>query len=102
MCPITQAVARMNRLSLNVPSEVQWQLARAVRERREARGWSRRQLSERSTVPEATIKKFELTGPIALHQFILLWHCVEGLERLEALAEPPERAPRSIDEVLGR
>ena len=59
-------------------------------------------LAERSTVPEPTIKKFETTGQISLRQFILLWQCVDELERLAGLCEPAEVAPRSIAEVLGR
>ncbi|MGB3917995.1 XRE family transcriptional regulator [Thiothrix litoralis] len=92
----------MNRLSLVTATDVQQQLADAVRERRKRMKLSRRLLAERSTVPEATIKKFETSGQISLRQFILLWQCVDQLERLAALGKPVAASPRSIEEVLGQ
>ncbi|WP_425531571.1 hypothetical protein [Chromohalobacter nigrandesensis] len=51
-------------------------------------------------MPAPTIKKFETTGQISLRQFLLLWQCVDRLERVAALSETPTQTPRSIDEVL--
>lgn len=90
----------MNRLSLLTATDVQQQLAQAIKERRRQMKLSRRLLAERSTVPEATIKKFETRGQISLRQFLLLWQCVDQLERLASVSKPPEQRPRSIEEVL--
>lgn len=90
----------MDILSLLTPSEVQHNLAQAVRIKRKAAKLSRDVLAERSTVPAATIKKFESTGQISLRQFILLWQCLDSLDRLNQLTIPSPAVPQSIEEVL--
>jgi transcriptional regulator with XRE-family HTH domain len=83
-------------------NDVQVALADYVRQRRKDLKWSRAALAERSTVPAPTIKKFETTGQISLRQFLLLWQCVDDLQRLYRLTEAPahQSLPRTIDEVL--
>ena len=90
----------MTRLSLVSPADVQEQLSAAIKRQRKALKLSREALAKTSTVPASTIKRFETTGQISLRQFILLWQCVDELERLAALGKAQEPAPRSIDEVL--
>ena len=90
----------MDRLSLLTPADVQHRFATAVRRSRRERMLSRQALARISTVPASTIKRFETTGQISLRQFLLLWQCVDRLERLAELCEPPPRMPTSIDEVL--
>ena len=87
-------------LSLHSVPEVQMLLAQRVRARRRALSWSRRELAERSSVPESTIKKFETTGQISLRQFLLLWMCVDQLESIVAATKDVKPAPRSIEDVL--
>jgi len=60
-------------------------------------------LAERSCVPAATIKKFELTGHISFRQLLLLWQTLDSLERLYQLTQPSvddRSVPSSIDDVL--
>ncbi len=90
----------MSLLSLLTPSDLQSQLADAVRSRRKARKWSRQTLAERSSVPAPTIRKFETTGQISLRQFILLWQCVDKLETLAEVVREKDKIPSSIEEVL--
>ena len=90
----------MELLSLLTPADVQQQLAESIRSKRKQKKWSRQTLSDRSTVPVSTIKKFETTGQISLRQFILLWQCVDSLDALAALSKEIESMPASIDEVL--
>ncbi len=92
--------ATVSLLSLLSPTDVQQQLALFIRQKRKQLKLSRQRLAERSTVPAPTIKKFETTGQISLRQFILLWQCVDKLERLSDLSKSPPHRPRSIDEVL--
>lgn len=72
-------------------------LAKHLRKLREA-------LAARSTVPAPTIKKFELTGKISLRQLLLLWQCLDDLNRLFALTQPEKctelKMPTTIEEVL--
>ena len=87
-------------LALTSAADIQRQLAASVRQRRRSLKLSRRALAERSTVPAATIKRFETTGQISLRQFVLLWQCVGDLDELASMAEPAATRPRTIDEVL--
>ncbi len=90
----------MSLLSILTPADIQEQLAAAIQNKRKAKKWSRKALAERSSVPAATIKKFETTGQVSLRQFILLWQCVGELESLAALTEEADFMPSSIEEVL--
>ena len=82
-------------------ADVQSALAAYLRRLRRQKKGSRQALAERSTVPAATIKKFELTGQISLRQFLLLWQCLDDLRRLFALTEKPQNPlPVTIAEVL--
>ena len=89
-----------DRLSLLTARDLQMSLASAVRERRRLHRLSRRALALDSTVPPPTIKRFETTGEISLRQFLLLWQCVDRLDRIAALCNPPQTRPKSIDDVL--
>ncbi len=88
------------KLSLSSPNETQTQLAQALRAWREDKKLSRRQLAERSSVPEPTIKRFESTGEISLRQFLLLWNCLDDLSRIQRLTKPEPPAPKTIQDVL--
>ena len=94
----------MSTLSLLSGADVQHALRDWLKRQRRALKLSRAALAERSTVPAPTIKRFETTGQISLRQFLLLWQCVDDLQRLQALTRPAEapadRLPVSIDEVL--
>ena len=84
-------------------TDVSQAYAAYLRELRKQAKLSRSALAERSCVPAATIKKFELTGQISFRQLLLLWQTLDSLERLYQLTQPrKERAamPTSIDEVL--
>jgi len=91
-------------LNLVSGRDVQTTLAGYVRQRRKVLKWSRAALAERSTVPAPTIKKFETTGQISLRQFLLLWQCVDDLQRVESLAKEREQKPlpQTLDEVLAQ
>ena len=90
----------MVRIPLRTARDVQTSLAAAVRERRRARKLSRDALAGLSTVPAATIKRFETSGQISLRQFLLLWQCVDRLDRVAALCDSFVATPTSIDDVL--
>ena len=93
---------RMN-FTLLDDTDVSQAYAAYLRELRKQAKLSRAALAERSCVPAATIKKFELTGQISFRQLLLLWQTLDSLGRLYELTQPSkERAaiPTSIDEVL--
>ncbi|MEM0910967.1 MAG: helix-turn-helix transcriptional regulator [Pseudomonadota bacterium] len=83
--------------------EVQSAFASHLRRLRERAKLSRSALAERSTVPAATIKKFELTGQISFRQLLLLWQSLDDLNRIYELTLESQglpNVPTSIDEVL--
>jgi len=83
--------------------DVQQAFAAHLRLRREQEKLSRDALAQRSGVPAATIKKFELTGHIAFRQLLLLWQSLDDLQRLYQLTQPSHAisyVPTSIAEVL--
>ena len=93
----------MRRFLLLDEAEVQQAFAAHLRGLREQAKLSREALAERSSVPAATIKKFERTGQIAFRQLLLLWQSLDDLQRLYALTQPESKGaalPSSIDEVL--
>ncbi len=84
-------------------TDVSQAFAAYLRQLRQRAKLSRTALAERSCVPAATIKKFELTGQISFRQLLLLWQTLDSLERLYQLTQPnkdPATLPSSIDEVL--
>lgn len=92
----------MKRLLLS-DSDIQKAFAEHLRKLREQAKLSRENLATRSTVPAATIKKFELTGQISFRQLLLLWQSLDDLKRLYALTQPAPASyaiPTSIEEVL--
>lgn len=84
-------------------NDVQKAFAEHLRKLRQQAKLSRLDLAERSTVPAATIKKFELTGQISFRQLLLLWQTLDDLKRLYGLTQQQAQsltAPQSIEEVL--
>lgn len=93
----------MPRLLLLDDTDVQQAFAEYLRKLRENEKLSREALSQRSSVPASTIKKFELTGQISFKQLLLLWQSLDDLKRLHDLTQQRKQdlqRPASIDEVL--
>ena len=84
-------------------TDVQQAFAAYLRNHREQAKLSRDALAKLSSVPAATIKKFELSGQISFRQLLLLWQCLDDLKRLYGLTQNTginELMPTSIEEVL--
>ncbi|WDE04924.1 helix-turn-helix domain-containing protein [Thalassomonas viridans] len=84
-------------------SDIQLAFAKYLRNLREQEKLSREALAEKSTVPAATIKKFERTGQISFRQLLLLWQSLDDLQRLfQLIKEQTDKTalPNSIDEIL--
>ncbi len=99
----------MNKLSLLSAADVQTSMREWLMANRKALKLSREKLAIRSTVPAATIKKFETTGQISFRQFLMLWQSLDDLDRLNSLTKHTSKhnlklaqPPQSINEVLNR
>lgn len=91
------------RFSLLDDTDVSQAYADYLRGLRKQAKLSRAALAERSCVPAATIKKFELTGQISFRQLLLLWQTLDSLDRLYQLTQSSSNSgtvPTSIEEVL--
>lgn len=92
------------KLMLLTDTDVSQAFAAHLRKKRELAKLSREELAERSTVPASTIKKFELQGKISFRQLLLLWQCLDDLNRLYSLVHnqkiKTQSVPKTIDEVL--
>lgn len=88
-------------LSLYTATDIQAELASAIKQARNTKGWSVAYLSELSGVPNSTIRKFENTGNISLRQFLMLCEALDKLEAVLTMAQSSDEAmPTSIDAVL--
>jgi len=92
-------------VSIDFPAEVnlQNQLAQHLQRLRKHQKLSRQALEKISTVPAPTIKKFETTGQISLRQFLLLWECLDNIDRLAMLLSQRHNTkpqPTTIEQVL--
>ena len=87
-------------LSLYTPGDAQQLTAEYVKTRRRALHLSRRELSEKTGIPEITITRFERTGQISLRQFLVLWAAVDNIDRLQFLWTPEEPSPVMMSDFL--
>jgi transcriptional regulator with XRE-family HTH domain len=60
-------------LSLLSPFDVQFELSQFVKTTRKNKGYSVKHFSEKNGVPDSIIRKFEKTGEISLHQFLMIY-----------------------------
>ncbi|WNC68009.1 helix-turn-helix transcriptional regulator [Thalassotalea nanhaiensis] len=86
-------------LSLYTPYDLQIELSQFVRKVRKNKKISIKSLSQKSGVPNSTIRKFESTGEISLRQFLMLYTELGDLSKMKMLTQM-EDIPKSIDEVL--
>ena len=91
-------------IGLFTETNLQNQLAQHLQRLRKQQKLSRQALEKISTVPEPTIKKFETTGQISLRQFLLLWECLDNIDRLAMLLNQRHNNtiayPTTIEQVL--
>jgi len=86
-------------LSLLSPFDMQLELSHFVKATRQAKGYSVQAFSEKTGVPNSTIRKFENTGEISLRQFLMLYAAVSKLTDLQQLTQKID-IPSNIDEVI--
>jgi len=92
-------------VNVDIPFELnlQNQLAQHLQRLRKQQKLSRQALEKISTVPAPTIKKFETTGQISLRQFLLLWECLDNINRLATLLSQRHNTlpqPTTLEQVL--
>lgn len=74
--------------SIKLPNEVARLLAGRLRDRRIEHNWSREELSRRSGVTIASIRRFETTSEISLTRFLKLCFTLHALVDFQNLLKP--------------
>lgn len=87
----------MEPFTIQSPVEVARNLAAKTKRLRLGRKWTRRTLSQRSGVPESSLRRFEDTGKISLESFLKLACALGKLDEAEAMFNPPRI--RSIEDL---
>jgi transcriptional regulator with XRE-family HTH domain len=85
---------------LKTPAELQQDLARSIRDRRIAQGWTQREASERSGVPLRTWRRLEAQGEGSVRHLIQAAIALRCEDNLAILFPAPAAA--SMDELLAR
>ncbi len=88
-------------ISLNTPGESRRQLAERFKQLRKSRRYTQQELSKRSDVALATLRKFERTGLISLQSFLKLAFVLNKLDAIvDAVGAPPEF--KTLDEIIAQ
>jgi transcriptional regulator with XRE-family HTH domain len=82
------------------PRAMALQIAHRVRVRRLARGWTRRELAERTGIPTPTLRKFEADGQIQLARLLQIAAVLDASREFETLFAAP--VPTSLDQLAPR
>lgn len=84
-------------LDLKTASEICQDIAAAVKERRIALNLTQAELSRRSGVAIATLKRFEAGGTATLDTVLAIAECLNALDEFQALFPLPEG--KTLDEI---
>ena len=81
-------------------SDIMQELKVKFKERRRTLGYTQSELATRSGVSLGSLKRFESSGQISLESLLKLALVLECLEDFEAVCQPKEVMPKSIEELL--
>jgi transcriptional regulator with XRE-family HTH domain len=87
-------------IDIRTPDEILLQLARNIRELRLSKNLTQAQLSERSNVSLAVLKKFERTGKISLESFIKLTFVLGAAGKIPGVLKFEIQPYSSLDDLL--
>ncbi len=87
----------MSSVSLGSPDEILRIIARRVRTLRIARGWTQKELADRSDVRLPTYIRFERLGEVSLRRLLRIALVLDALDSFDAIF--PQTAATSLDEL---
>lgn len=88
-------------ISLETPLTARTKLAKVFKLTRGNFGYTQQQLSQKSGVALATLRKFERTGLISLESFLKLALVLGVLDKLVSAIESPPKY-QSLDEIIAK
>jgi transcriptional regulator with XRE-family HTH domain len=83
-----------------LPVEAKQELAKKAKEARLARSWKRETLAERTGIPVPTIKRYETTGEISLHQFLKIVFVLGDLNKLKTVFDSEAPFYASLEDII--
>jgi len=86
-------------LSLLTPFDLQLEFSNFCKKNRKKKGYSTQALSDKTGVPDSTIRKFEKTGEISFRQFLMIYAEIGKLTDLQKITQQAD-TPKNLDEVL--
>ena len=89
-------------MSLNdwLPYDAKLELAKAAKNARLNIGWKRDTLSEKTGIPNSTLKRYETTGEISLDQFLKLVFVLGDLDKLKGIFDSETTVFATLDDML--
>ncbi len=87
-------------IEIITPDEILLQLARNIRQLRLSKNLTQVQLSERSNVSLAVLKKFERTGKMSLESFIKLTFVLGAAEKIPEVLKPEIQQYSTLDDLI--
>jgi transcriptional regulator with XRE-family HTH domain len=89
---------KMIPLELQTPAEVVAGIAERARALRISRGWTQRELADRSGVALETLRRFERTGKIAVERLVRIAFVLDAVGPLgELFAPPPAKTLKDLE-----
>jgi transcriptional regulator with XRE-family HTH domain len=86
-------------LSLRTPNEIASDLAKRIRSRRLAKGWSQAELAARAGLKAPTYVLFERTGRIALIRLLKLLEVLDLVGEFDRIGRTKDLAELTLDDV---
>lgn len=89
-------------LSLRAPTEIAFDLAKRIRSRRLAKGWSQAELAARAGLKVPTYVLFERTGRIALLRLLKLLEVFDLIGEADRIGRTTDYSGLTLDDVTRR
>lgn len=82
------------------PSEVSLLLAEKIRVLRKDRGYSQKELADRTGISLGSIKRFEQTGQISLESLLKIAQLLDKLSDFENILNPPQIDNKTLKKLF--
>jgi transcriptional regulator with XRE-family HTH domain len=82
------------------PFEIALMLAEKIRALRKEKGYSQKELAERTGVSFGSIKRFEQTGQVSLESLLKIAYLLDKLNDFETILNPPKISAKTLHKLF--
>ncbi len=82
------------------PSEIAILLVEKIRVLRKDRGYSQKELADRTGISLGSVKRFEQTGQISLESLLKIAHLLDKLSDFENILNPPKIDAKTMKKLF--